>query len=92
MTTPTLCRSDGCRYLTPYPSGHCPEHQKAPMRLQPGNHRPQITRSSNPRRPVVLTVAGLRFTLSPADARRLADQLVDATETPCPKSGEGPDS
>ncbi|BDC74994.1 hypothetical protein KAREA_49090 [Prescottella equi] len=86
MTTPPLCHSDGCRYITRHPSGHCPDHQKAAMRVQPVTFSPRVTRGRNSRRPITLAVAGLTFTLSEPEARNLADELVDATETPTPKS------
>ncbi|NKS64415.1 hypothetical protein GS966_02520 [Rhodococcus hoagii] len=50
------------------------------MRIQPSNYRTTVTRTTNPRRPIALAVGSLAFTLSEAEARRLADQLVDATE------------
>lgn len=52
------------------------------MRLQPKAVSVDIRPTGNPRRPIRLVIGhDFVFDLSSADAVRLADRLVDATET-----------
>lgn len=51
------------------------------MRVQPTTIDPRVTRSPRDRRPILLTIGGHTYGLSPNEARDLADRLVDATET-----------
>lgn len=50
------------------------------MRVQPSTIDPRVTRSPRDRRPILLTIGGHTYGLSPNEARHLADQLVDASE------------
>ncbi|MBM4535794.1 hypothetical protein GS433_15490 [Rhodococcus hoagii] len=50
------------------------------MRLQPTTIDPRVTRNPRHRRPILLTLGNHTYGLSAAEARDLADRLVDATE------------
>lgn len=51
------------------------------MRLQPTTIDPRVTRNPRHRRPILLVLGSHIYGLTPSEARDLADQLVDVTET-----------
>lgn len=50
------------------------------MRLHARNLDPRVHTDRDAHRPVVLRFAGLRLTMTPTEARALADQLHDAAD------------